>query len=124
MHAACISEARKTQAIRQRGCVSLAQPSAYLIGSFGFLAQTAAARVSQLALQLGVLELAHLVFARPMGGAAVLALGDVPRQAEVGAGNLEELRALAGIAKPLGRAHAAQCLAVVLVAFVHGGDPG
>jgi hypothetical protein len=51
------------------------------------------------------------------------ALGDVPRQAEVGAGDLEELRALAGIAHLLGRAYAAQGIAVVFVTFVRGGNP-
>jgi len=50
--------------------------------------------------------------------------GDVPRQAEVGARDLEELRALARIAQVLGCVHAVKRSAVILVAIDHGGDPG
>ena len=49
--------------------------------------------------------------------------GDVPCQAEVAAGDLEELRALAGIAHVLGGAHAMQRLTMILVVFGHGGGP-
>jgi len=72
---------------------------------------------------LRALQRARIVLARPPGGTALMPLGDVPRQAEVGAGDLEQLRTLAGIAHVLGRAHAMQRLAVILVASGHGGGP-
>ncbi len=73
---------------------------------------------------LRVFERTKLVFARSTVRTVVPALIDVPRQAKVRARDLEELRALARIAHPLGRVHALQRLAMVLVAFGHGGDPG
>jgi hypothetical protein len=45
---------------------------------------------------LRVLERARILLARPMRGGVVLALGDVARQAEIGPGNLQQFRALAG----------------------------
>jgi hypothetical protein len=52
--------------------------------------------------------------------AAVLATGYVPCEAEVGAGDLEQLGALAGIVQALGGPRAVQSLAVILVVFGHG----
>src|SRR5262249_6754579 len=58
--------------------------------------------------RLRVLEPARVVLARSMGDVVVPTLGDVLRQSEIGAGDLEELRALGRIAQALGRVHTMQ----------------